>query len=596
MNIRLYTKALVFGFILFTACTGRSGREALNDGDDDARKRIRQLIDIGNGVIETPDSMLALSDSLAKYAAYPEAKVESEVLKAKYFWRVTDHEEGMKMAVKALKDANFYQFDAKLPIIYSIIGNIHKEKGNYAFAFDAANKGLEAAKRLKDTVNIIYMIRLQAMFSKAKGSDVNDSTLIRQSLALHLRGLRIAESNRKYESNRIAYYDNICQYYAEGGNYKQAMYYGNKSIPLCFKYNRRLSLTYAYCWLAIASYRHNDYKAGLDYLTKSLELTRVIKNPFREMEIMRALYQYFGYIGDYKRAFGYYRQFSSMQDSLNVLNNTRQMSELQVKYETERNSQKILLLGKKNRWQSSVIIAFIVGLSVFILLLGLLFYQFRMIKRSNREITRQSEKLQVLMKELHHRVKNNLQIVTSLLSLQSNRLTDEESRQAIRIGQQRIEAMSLIHRSLYQQENPNMVNMKEYITDLIGSIMQSFGYADDRVEIRIDVEVEELDVDVALPLGLIINEWITNSFKYAFANVSNPVLSVSLKSQNGLELSVSDNGPGLPLSIWNQPQKSFGIKLVKVLSKQLGGSCDLQNQDGAVLNINIPLSKWKKTA
>src|SRR5699024_8963355 len=110
-------------------------------------------------------------------------------------------------------------------------------------------------------------------------------------------------------------------------------------------------------------------------------------------------------------------------------------------------------------------------------------------------------------KELHHRVKNNLQIVSSLLSLQTNHLSDEESLQAVKTGQQRIEAMSLIHRSLYKNENPNSVNMPEYVISLIENIMQSFGRNEEDTDINICVDIKELDVELALPLGLIINEW-----------------------------------------------------------------------------------------
>jgi two-component sensor histidine kinase len=197
------------------------------------------------------------------------------------------------------------------------------------------------------------------------------------------------------------------------------------------------------------------------------------------------------------------------------------------------------------------------------------------------------------MKEVHHRVKNNLQIVSSLLSLQSHHLADSDAQQAIKIGQQRIEAMSLIHRSLYQQDNPNMVNMQEYVSNLVESILLSFGINEDDFDLHLDVEVKEMDVDMALPLGLIINEWVTNIFKHAYKGIARPALYLALKKKSEVELDIRDNGPGMSRAAWEKPRGSFGIKLVKVLSKQLNGQCEMKNEDGTRLKLLIPL-KMKK--
>ena len=194
--------------------------------------------------------------------------------------------------------------------------------------------------------------------------------------------------------------------------------------------------------------------------------------------------------------------------------------------------------------------AITVGMILFILLSAFLYVQYRGIRQrnrmladSNKKINEQSEQLKFLMKELHHRLKNNLQIVSSLLSLQSNHLSDQDAQQAVKIGQQRIEAMSLIHRSLYQQDNPNMVNMKEYVTDLVESILQSFGIDKDKFDLQLDVQITEMDVDRALPLGLIINEWVTNAFKYAYKEVQSHSLMLSLKKDREIILEIKDNGP-----------------------------------------------------
>jgi len=319
------------------------------------------------------------------------------------------------------------------------------------------------------------------------------------------------------------------------------------------------------------------------------------------MEIYESIYKCYVLSGDYKNAFKYYNIKNQLNDSLKLANNNKQLNELQVKYNAVKKDNQINQLTVTGEQETRKLTLIAAGLGLAVILLALIFVQYLTISKKNKQmaltnktIKEQSEKLQVLMKELHHRVKNNLQIVSSLLTLQSNRLVDEESRNAIKLGQQRIEAMSLIHRSLYQQENPMLVNMKEYITDLTESIMMSFGIDKDAFDLHLDILVKDLDVDVAMPLGLIINEWVTNAFKHAYkASLAQPALWIRLSLENNLELQIKDNGPGMPIEMWEKPQRSFGIKLVKVLTKQLRGTAVVENDGGTILTLNIPKTEIK---
>jgi len=122
----------------------------------------------------------------------------------------------------------------------------------------------------------------------------------------------------------------------------------------------------------------------------------------------------------------------------------------------------------------------------------------------------------------------------------------------------------------------------------------SFGIDKDDFALHLDVLIKDLDVDVAMPLGLIINEWVTNAFKHAYkTNTMQPALWIKLSLDNNLELQIKDNGSGMPIEMWEKPQRSFGIKLVKVLTKQLRGTAVVENDDGTVLTLNIPKTEIK---
>jgi two-component sensor histidine kinase len=196
----------------------------------------------------------------------------------------------------------------------------------------------------------------------------------------------------------------------------------------------------------------------------------------------------------------------------------------------------------------------------------------------------------LMMRELHHRVKNNLAVVSSLLKLQSTRLEDEKAVQAVRTGQQRVEAMSLIHQKLYQTDSVTRVNMRDYLQSLAGSLLIAYGYQPSEFDLRVETEIDEVDVDVAIPLGLIANELITNAFKYAYAGDQQPQLHICLRNHDGITLDVRDNGPGIPVTDWlhTDQKTSFGKRLIFMLTEQLEGKVELLQQNGTLIRLHIP--------
>lgn len=212
------------------------------------------------------------------------------------------------------------------------------------------------------------------------------------------------------------------------------------------------------------------------------------------------------------------------------------------------------------------------------------------------KISQQSDQLALLMQELHHRVKNNFAIVASLLNLQSHGLKDEKAIQAMRAGQQRIEAMSLIHQRLYMTDQLTSVNMEEYLTDLATGLTQAYGYHSGNFELVLTIEQKQLDVDAAMPLGLIGNELITNSLKHAYSNVPRPWLGISLFwDKSDLVLEVYDNGSDLDLINWEKKGSriSFGKQLISSLSNQLGARVEVRQQGGARFRIYVPSTSLK---
>ena len=291
---------------------------------------------------------------------------------------------------------------------------------------------------------------------------------------------------------------------------------------------------------------------------------------------------------------------------------TRAVAEVQTRYETAKKTRQITDLSTENDLKARQMGYLGAGFGLVLLLLCLSFAQYRAIRRANaqlsdqnrviadnsRRLTEQSTQLRTLMRELHHRVKNNLAIVSSLLNLQTYRLTDTGAIEAVQESQRRVEAMSLIHQRLYRTDAVTTINMAEYITDLAESLMAAYGYGPDTFDLSVVVSEPELDVDIAIPMGLILNELLTNSFKYAYGNNQHrigrrkrPALTIALRQDAGLVLEVQDNGPGLNLSQWQNPEAesdSFGRQLIWSLSEQTGGNLTVDNRDGAYFQLTIP--------
>jgi two-component sensor histidine kinase len=199
-----------------------------------------------------------------------------------------------------------------------------------------------------------------------------------------------------------------------------------------------------------------------------------------------------------------------------------------------------------------------------------------------------------MMRELHHRVKNNLQIVSSLLNLQTYRLKDEASITALNESKLRVQAMSLIHQRLYRAEDASLVNFKLFVTDLTETLMSAYGYEADEFDLQIDIRQEMLEVDAVLPIGLMVNEILTNSFKYAYKEVQRPMLKIRLMNNgNHIELEIADNGPGRQIENGRQSKSGFGTSLIDAFTKQLHATCNVTNDGGMAYHFEIPYTKQK---
>ena len=193
----------------------------------------------------------------------------------------------------------------------------------------------------------------------------------------------------------------------------------------------------------------------------------------------------------------------------------------------------------------------------------------------------------VLLKEIHHRVKNNLQIISSLLSLQSENIGSGDQEKTFRDSQNRIRSMALIHEKLYQSKDISRVDFAEYVRSLTAYLSRSYVIGPG-VTIVIDIEGVSLGIDMAIPCGLIINELVSNSLKYAFRDRQTGEVRIGLRrSGTVFTLTIADNGPGLPPGVDFRDTPSLGLQLVNTLVEQLEGDIELDQSHGTTYRITF---------
>ncbi|HTD39464.1 MAG TPA: histidine kinase dimerization/phosphoacceptor domain -containing protein, partial [Mucilaginibacter sp.] len=215
-----------------------------------------------------------------------------------------------------------------------------------------------------------------------------------------------------------------------------------------------------------------------------------------------------------------------------------------------------------------------------------------------RSLSEQAELLadkDVLMKEIHHRVKNNLQVISGLLELQSKAVNDEAAKDALMEGRNRVRSIALIHQNLYQFENLSKIELKRFVNDLCRQV-ESIYKKQSRILMSIDVPVLHLDIDSAVPLGLIMNELLSNSFKYAFNDdIAGKInLEIHAVAEGKYELKYSDNGPGLPTDFDLTRATTLGMQLIQDLSRQIGGKVKYEYKNGASFIINFTNRELRK--
>jgi len=506
-------------------------------------------------------------------------------------------------------------------------GGSYYYRGIYSIALDYYLKALDLYKSTHNEKGITRSLNNLGAVSRSKKD-------YQEALKYYMESKKIREKNNDKEGMMVLYY-NISLLFGYIGNYQASIEYAQKSEVIARELNKTVDIANALLNIGmgnlafekideaekylVESYRtinttdDQQYRAfilaglgelymrkkqiplSISYLDSSLTLAITQQRLELAGKCYKLLSTSYEKIGKQDKSLEYYKKFDELSDSLLNSENLRLMNEMNAVHkvrETQKENNQLYIdksieekKADRSTFQRNIFIGFsiiVIIISVLLLLTTRKNVRIRKeLSEKNKIIEKALDEKEVLLKEIHHRVKNNLQLISSLLELQINRTNEKAIIDALVESQNRIESMSMIHKYLYSHENIGAIDMKIYLEQLAGQIEKTYQKPGVEVEKNFQLLPTQLNLDTAVPLGIIVTEIISNSYKYAFNNDKKNILTLLLKGNaNEYTLTIADNGGMVDIEKIKEKNNSLGLKLIYLLSKQLRAETEMSVDAG----------------
>ncbi len=482
---------------------------------------------------------------------------------------------------------------SKKIILYNTLANFYNQINDFNQAVSYYDLALQKAMILNNKRNIGVIL-------SNKADLLLKNNRYQQALDILKQAIRYKTEARAGKGSIANTNRNIALALYKMGQYQPALAYINKAIAHFETSVRTNAFAESLVIRSNIWHEQGQYQKAIN----DAELAKQIALKNNELETIQnaglALSKAYEATGQYQKALTNYKIYHTAKDSIFNTQNIKKITqlEMQYQYDKEQQAQKLLNLAKEKSAKFKINILFL-GLVALVLIIILLYrlYLLRhksnaVLKQKNRQISNALAINETLLKETHHRVKNNLQIISSLLNMQSKFMKDSMSKEAIKDSQNRIKSMSLIHQQLYQKEALTSIETAGYFENLLESLCTSYGIDPGKVNMDINIESHLLDIDTAIPLGLIVNELVSNAFKHGIDKETGKFGFVFKKlSGHQLLIKVRDNGPGIQQVFDPAKIKSYGLKLIHILSQKLKADLNFRNNNG--LEVTLIISHYK---
>ncbi|MEL6676963.1 MAG: tetratricopeptide repeat protein [Bacteroidota bacterium] len=509
--------------------------------------------------------------------------------------RQGDYSRAADQYLQALAEFEAGDFPLGVSAAYTNLAKVFIAQGDYPKALEYSRVAMRYKQELSDLHGLaIVCNNLGSIHDRQEQPD--------SAVHYYQRALEIDRQigNRQEEAGTLI---NLGMVHLEEGELQQAFGFFRPAYQLAKEVGNQSLVAKAAVYMGTLMNRQGRGKSARTYLSEGQGLAEEVGDAMLLKQVYKAWYEFYKKRGD-RQAFQFYDQYISLNDSLMNDDRRQEITRLEMRYDFEQEKAAIALAQEQETLiyeaeidrQASQTRLLIGGLVASAIILALLWRGFFLKQRTNRQLSEQKAVIQnalnereILLQEIHHRVKNNLQVISSLLSLQSRSIQDPQALDAIQEGRNRVQAMALIHQNLYQEENLIGVDLPDYIEKLTQSLVSSYRVDQARIQLEQKIEPIPLDVDVIIPLGLILNELITNALKYAFADRDEGTIAVEIQEDpRGIRVQVADDGQGLPQNFDPDTPSTLGFKLVRSFVQKMNGSLEVQSEQGTVVRLWLP--------
>ncbi|HEX4956866.1 MAG TPA: tetratricopeptide repeat protein [Lacibacter sp.] len=512
---------------------------------------------------------------------------------------------------------------------YDIINYLYLVQGNVAEATKAAFDYLKLSERLGDKSIIGNAAYLLASNYQALGNTAEALKYYKQSLKLAIeRGDKIDQIDCSRAIGKIYLSENnfteaksyyspalvlaleigdvqivanmyVCMghYYRARGEFTEALTNYLASEEAYKSISHKLDLARLYSDIGSVYTSLGKYREANQYFTEAKSLYAGLNSQLSMGDYYSGKEKLDSATGNWSSAYFHFKKYITIRDSTYNKETLQKLVGSQLQFENEKKEavakaeqeKKDLLAKEEIKRQRNIRNASFAVLAAVLLFSMIALYQRNKLAKEKKRSDQLLQDKELLLREIHHRVKNNLEVVSSLLALQSAQINDEQTKDAMQESQNRVQSIGIVHQKLYQGANLGAIEMKDYFINLSESILDSFG-AEKRVTIECAMEQLDVDIDTAVPLGLIVNELLTNTLKYAFPEGQQGKVKIKLqkKTDGILQLEVSDNGVGKSGITHGT---GFGGQLVSLLTQQLSGTMKEEVNDGTRIYFEFKTGK-----
>ena len=577
------TKYLLTLFILFTVLAQSQEDPYLKSLDTIASPQ-EKLDALGSQIVRlvysNPENAAVYAriyDSISKQAPTPENQAHAFNYKGMASHASQEYEVAIKQYLDAVRIIEANNSDERLAQVYNNLAASYNIRGDAAKTEEYFLKAEAVALRRNDSLWV---------------ASVNSN------LGVHYN------SHQQYEKAELAFKKSLPYFENKKDSINAGVTYmnmGNAQLPLdksnaaMASYKRSMQLipykkypiihSVAEAGIGIALTQQKKYAQALPYLKRGNDIAKTIGHTEQVMETNNALAEYYAETRNFEEAFKLSVASQNLKDSVLTATQDKNMADAMIEFETEKKDAQLQVLALEKDKAEQGKIMFTVLAASGALIAGLIGFFLYRNKKKNTLLAKQKSMLEktldeknILLKETHHRVKNSFQMVSSLLQYQAQTAKEKEAKIAIKEAQNRVRSMVLIHQKLYSKDQLVGIDSKEYIEDFTEDVIRSNEFSDQKLRYQLDLESHVLDIETITPIGLILNELLTNVLKHAFPEVTkhSQVTITFLRVESNLILKVTDNGVGMADQVH---ENSFGLKLIETLAKKLKGELIIEKNE-----------------